>query len=222
MNSDERILEFYEYVRQQGFSKELLFTAENQNRFIETSVDGYREYPLFLHIFGGKYDETVFRRMMSVDFLSRLAGNTMAGIASSGYESVLLLEPPASNRVGMKEYVKVAKPADFLLLFKKPMYRLEDFEKYALRKREAYLDENTWYVYIFATKMACQHQGYGKKLLNLMLSYADDKKCRICLETNSAANVQMYEHFSFRVMEDDVYQGTLEHHVMLYPGQDIF
>lgn len=38
----------------------------------------------------------------------------------------------------------------------KNLYRLEEFEKYALEKRKPFLDEKTWYMYIFATSEDAQ------------------------------------------------------------------
>lgn len=213
--SENQIKEFYGFASEQGVSEYLFFRAGNYERYIETAVDGYNGYPLFLHVFGGKYDEKTLERMMSVDFMSRL--DTMAGIASSDHESVMMIEPPGTQKTGMMQYVRVADFGAYTLLFKPAMYRLEDFEKYALEKRKKFLDEKTWYIYLFATKKEFQGCGYGNKLMNTVLSFADDKGCNICLETNSEGNIAMYEHFGF-VSEDMSEYKDMKHCVMVYRG----
>ncbi len=214
-NIDTRIREFYEYAVQNGFSEDLFLQEENRERFVATALDGYRDYPLFVYVFGGKYDEKAFSRMMSIDIKSRLC--TTAGIASStDFESVMLIEPPRTKKTGMLQYVKVATPKSYSLLLEPAMYRQEAFERYALKMRKDFLDDKTWYMYIFATKKEYQHRGYGKKLMNVILPYAESKGFRICLETNHLDNITLYEHFGFELMSLSVYKDELEHCVMLY------
>lgn len=216
-NSNRFLQEFREYALQEGFLPEQLLQADNVERYVATSVDAYRDYPLFTRLFGGKYDAKTLRRMMSVDFRSRLA--TVAGIAGSGYGAVLLAEPPLTKKTGMAQYFKVAKVSDFGLLFHRTTYRQEDYEKFALTRRQPYLNEKTWYLYVFATRKDAQRQGYGKQLMQCMLSFADKRGYQICLETNLEKNVAMYEHFGFQLVDSSTYKGTLEHYVMVYTGK---
>ncbi|MCR5674077.1 MAG: GNAT family N-acetyltransferase [Lachnospiraceae bacterium] len=216
---EEHIRDFYGFAVAAGFAEDSFLSAANKERYIATSIDAYRDYPLFLHTFGKSYDEKTFRRMMTVDLKSRMHG--LAGISAGGdFESVMLIEPPGAKKVGMPQYVRVARPGDYTLLFKPAMYRLEDYEKYAGEKRKNWLDDTTWYIYVFATRKAAQRQGYGRKLMNLMLSYADRRDRRICLETNLADNVSMYGRFGFVSVSSSMYRDALEHYVMLYPGEE--
>ncbi|MCR5683980.1 MAG: GNAT family N-acetyltransferase [Lachnospiraceae bacterium] len=217
-NTDGYTEGFYDHCLQNGLSKEVFLSKDNIEKYIAASVDAYRDYPLFLHVFGGRYDEKTLGRMMSVDFRSRLG--VMVGIASGNeYESIMMIEPPLARKTGMAQYVKAANAADYSLIFKPAIYRQEDYEKFALNKRRAYLDEKTWYIYIFATRKEYQHKGHGKKLMNLMLSFADSTGSRLCLETNLSDNVGMYEHFGFKIMDSSTYKNALEHYVMLYTGK---
>ncbi len=217
-NISEPVRKFYDHARQLGFPEELFLSADNLDRYIGTSIDAYRDYPLFLHVFRGRFDEKTFCRMMTIDFRSRL--QTTAGIACSGsYESVMLLEPPGAKKVGMRDYVRVADAGAYTLLLKPVMYRLEGFERYARNKRAGLMDDKTWYIYIFATKKKFQRQGYGRKIMDVALSYADRNGCRICLETNLIDNIPMYEHFGFRRADSTYYQETLAHDVMLFEGR---
>ena len=215
VNDNPYIETLYDHITRSGISEECLFGKENLDSYMNTAIDAYRDYSLFRHIFRGDYDTEVFSRMMSVDFRSRL-GLTAGISCSDKYESVMLIEPPGSRKTGMKEYFNVARPEDYTLLLRPIIYRLESFEKFALEKRKGYLDDKTWYLYIFATQTGLQGMGYGKKLMELFLSFIDENGYRVCLETNDRENVGMYEHFGFITTESSQYQNTLEHYNMLY------
>ncbi len=214
-SSEDNIEEFYRHALSEGISKEQLFSSDNLKEYIDTSVDGYRKYPLFVDMFKGNYNEAVLSRMMNIDYKSRIG--RIAGIASSeNYESVMLLEPPCSEKVSMLQYFKIAKISDYMLYFRPSLHRQQNYEDYALSKRKPYLDEKTWYVYVFVTKGEFQRHGYGKKLMHVACSFADKTGTRICLETNQDANVAMYEQFGFKLKDTSVYKNRMDHFVMVY------
>ncbi len=211
----EHIKELYDFALRNDLQKDWFISRDNVDRFVETAVDAYRDYPLFCYVFGKEYDAATLSRMMSVDFRSRI-GMT-AGIASGNdFESVMLLEPPMTGKVGIIQYTKVAKPSDYPLLLKPSFYRQEAYESFARKKRQDHMDKKTWYLYLFATKKEYQKLGFGKKLMEMVRSFADENGCRICLETDLERNVAMYEHFGFRMMDASVYKDNLKHFVMLY------
>lgn len=210
---DRNLNEFYEYAEKQGFDKAAFLTKDNLDRYIDTSVDAYRGYPLFTSMFGGKYDEKALTKMMGVDFKSKL--KKMVGIASSiNYEAILLMEAPGAGRDSFLQYVKVAKAPDYAMLFKAPTYRQDAYEYFAWKKRKPYIDNKTWYIYVFATRQELQRMGYGKKLIACATSFAKEKGYKICLETNHSANVGMYEQFGFELKDASIYKRTLNHYVM--------
>ena len=214
-NSSGYIQELYDFAESKGIPEQCLFSEYNQEQYIRTAVDGYSKYSLFQHLFRGKYDNDVFTRMMSVDFRSRLG--IMAGLSDSEeFASVMLIEPPFSRKTGMGDYIRIARPGDFSLLFHGVVYRLEEFEKFALEKRKAYLDGKTWYLYIFATRQDAQGKGHGGKLLKLLRDFADERDYRICLETNDPDNVGLYEHFGYQLVDQSRYQDVLDHFDMVY------
>ena len=214
LRSDPYIRELYDFAARRGFSESTFFGRENQESYIRTAVDAYRDYALFRHVFQGQNDEKLFSKMMAVDFASRMA--VMAGLAASdAYESVMLLEPPGAKKTGMPDYFRAADLPSYTLLIHPEMYKLTAFEKYARKVREPFMDNKTWYLYIFATQKQYQNMGYGKKLMETVLSFADSKECRICLETNEPDNVELYRHFGFTQVHYARYQGKLGHYVML-------
>ncbi len=214
-NDSPYIRELYEFAVGHGVPEKCLFCKENLEEYIRTAVDGYSRYSLFQQVFRGNYEPAVFTRMMSVDFRSRL--DMMAGISDSEeFHSVMLIEPPLTRKTSMSDYFRIARPKDFSLLFHPVIYRLDEFEKFALEKRKPYLDEKTWYLYIFATREGEQGKGYGGKLLRILRGFADERGYRICLETNDPDNVGLYERFGYQLVDQSRYQDVLDHFDMVY------
>ena len=212
---DPHMRSLYRFAHKNGYQKNQFLTRRTCADFISTAVDAYQDYPMFLQVFNYHYDEKTFTRMLNVDFKSRM--ESLAGIASSeNFESVVLIESPAAKKVGMKQYIKTADLNGLMLLLKPSLSRLEKFEHFAEKERSPWMDGNTWYLYIFATRTDRQGQGHGKKLLKLLLDYSKYSKERICLETNLDSNVPMYEHFGFQTMAATEYKDHLKHYVMLY------
>ncbi|MBQ7077086.1 MAG: GNAT family N-acetyltransferase [Lachnospiraceae bacterium] len=216
-SSNKYLNELYDYARESGVSEIQFLSKDNISEFIKTSVDAYTNYPLFCNIFKGPVNRKTLSRMMLVDYKSRLHMDMIGGLTSSEkYEAVIMFEPPMTGKIGIREYMKVAKPLDYLMLLNPSFYRQEAYEDYSLEKRKPYLDDKTWYVYVFATKKECQRKGFGKPLINLLTSFAKEKGYRICLETDLKENVAMYEKFGFKLKDESVYKGNLNHYVLLY------
>ena len=212
--TDEYLGEFRDFCLKQGFPEEQFLSRDNLERFVETAVDAYSEYPLHLHVFDGAVDTGLLTRMMVIDMKSRL--DKTVGLCTGGCESVMLVEAPMTKKTGVLEYIREIDIHSLRLLIRQETLREEHFESYALKKRKPYMDDRTWYIYIFATKRAFQRQGHGKKLMHLMRSFADAHDYHICLETNKEANVAMYEAFGFQLMETTVYHHSVDHYVLRY------
>lgn len=209
------INELYEYASLMDIPKEGFINAKNLNEYVATAVDAYKGYSVFQYMYDGKYDEVELAQMLTIDYKSwidRIAGMSV----SQNYESIVLLEPPNAKRVGMLDYIRTATLPEFKLLFRPSLHRLEKFSKFALKLRKQFLDERTWYFYIFATRHDAQGKKYGKRLMNVLLSFAEDRNYRICLETNSDSNLSMYEHFGFKKMVSSCFNDSIVHYVMLF------
>jgi ribosomal protein S18 acetylase RimI-like enzyme len=216
-NDGEKIKELYDFCVNNGIPEDRFLSDGNLDRYIETSIDAYRNYPMFMYVFNGVYDKDTLERMLKVDFKSRM--KKMLGISNGNYESVILVEPPMAKRTGLMQYIKAADRSSYSLLLKAATYRQDTYEKYALKKRKPYVDEKTWYIYIFATKKSLQRMGYGKKLMKAVVGFANANGYRLCLETNASENVTMYERFGFKLMDSTIFKKRIWHYVMLYDGE---
>lgn len=212
--SKDYISELYAFFEDNGIDKNTFLTINNIDKYIETSIDGYSNYPLFLEIFNGKYNTKTLKKLMGIDYKSRL--ENAAGISSSSnYESVMIIIPPNAKKIGMSDYFKIASPSDYTLLINPYMYKQENYEKYSEEKRMPYINSNTWYIYVFATKKEFQRHGFGKRIMNLLLAYVDKNNYNLCLETDLDDNIAMYKDFGFNTVDMSVYKDTLNHYVMV-------
>jgi GNAT superfamily N-acetyltransferase len=57
------------------------------------------------------------------------------------------------------------------------------------------------YLYMLCVKEESQGKGIGGKLLRAILDDCDQKGLPIYLETETVENVQMYEHFGFKIVK---------------------
>lgn len=60
-------------------------------------------------------------------------------------------------------------------------------------------DPDAWYLFMLAVDASARGQGMVRRLLTPVLEVADATGVPVRLETNSARNVPLYEHFGFRV-----------------------
>ena len=214
LKTDNECLEFINYCLKNGIDNENILNLNNRDNFAKTISNAFNGYPVIEYSFNGRYKEKTFHRMLKIDFKSRI-GKTI-GIASKNFESTLLIEKSTAKKTGSFQYLKAIDLKSFYLLFKPATLRQNAFEKYAFKKRKKYIDDNTWYIYIFATKKEFQRQGYGKSLMNLVISFAKEYKYNICLETDLKDNIKIYENFGFRLVDSSIYKNCIEHFVFYY------
>ena len=183
-------------------------TNENLDRFVETAIDGFEGYPMFQYVFNGRFNAELLRRQIAIDL--RTGSGTVAGVTSSEqYESVMIISPPLVPEIGIIKYVRAIHPKDYPIFFKSATKRQVKYEKYAYKKREGFLDDKTWYIYIFVTKNRFKRQGYGKRLIKLIKDFADTNGYRLILETDLDENIAMYEKFGFSLQHCQVMSSDL-------------
>jgi ribosomal protein S18 acetylase RimI-like enzyme len=82
------------------------------------------------------------------------------------------------------------------------------FQEYANVVRQRAVPGQHAYLQILGIYPAYQGQGYAGGLLRPMLMRADREGLQCFLETQSAKNVALYEHFGFRVVEVGIIPGS--------------
>ena len=75
-----------------------------------------------------------------------------------------------------------------------------------VHKRLAPFDH--WYLLLLGTDPDIQGKGYASRLVRPMLARIDREKLPCYLETNLEADVSIYRHFGFRVLEESPIPGT--------------
>lgn len=107
----------------------------------------------------------------------------------------------------------------FKLIFKNSfgvVFRLLNYENYAMKLKKKYADENCWYLYSLTVHPQYQKTGLASKVIMPMLNFFDTTGQSCYLETNKRCNASMYEHFGFEIMENvNIPRTDIPHYAML-------
>ena len=211
--TNDYIEKFEKCCMQKGLQESNFMSSSNMDQYIRTVVDAFSDYPVWEEAFNHNVELDTAYSVMKTDLKSRL--NKTIGISTDHYESTILIEPPMTKKNGMLQYLTAVDFKSIPLLFHPAVLWLDKYEKFAYQKRQHYIDDKTWYIYIFTTQKKYQMQGYGKKLMEVVSSFAKENEYRIVLETDRLENVAMYEGFGFTLMDASIY-NNLNHYVMLW------
>jgi ribosomal protein S18 acetylase RimI-like enzyme len=88
------------------------------------------------------------------------------------------------------------------------MDRLEAFSAQVDAYHEKHLPTPHCYLFFIGVDPRSQGQGYGGMLIRPMLEWLDEKGMACYLNTQNEANIGLYEHFGFRVVEQVTLPGT--------------
>ena len=84
-----------------------------------------------------------------------------------------------------------------------------------MKLKENNSSSNDWYLYNLSVVKDKQGKGIASKLLKPMLQFLNEQNKGCYLETNKKANVNLYEHFGFRLMEEGmVPKSNVYHYAM--------
>ncbi len=180
----------------------------------------YENYPLCNYFSGGKYDEDDLKQSIQ----SNLNSIFNEGIIVTDSEEVngcALLLPPGFNGFSNLSFFW---NGGYKLIFRlriKTIYRMANFETFAMNLRKNYTNNEDWYLYNIFVNTNLKGKKISSKLIKPLLNYCKLHK-KICyLETNSDNNVPIYEHFGFKVMEKCLVPNSnnVQHYAMLFDGK---
>ena len=169
-------------------------------RFAMTLADGFSQYDLFKCICGKEYNHEKMQLFWAVS-LAILPENAICVADCKQVNSVLIYLRPQSKETNPISYIKAGGLKMLVKLGVGSIIRLLRFDVVAQRVAKRYKTANDGYLMAFATRIDKQGQGYGKPLIEALLSYLCVSGEGCYLETLKATNVDLYEHFSFQLKE---------------------
>ena len=190
-------------LARRAIEKEDLYIVQKKDidRLAEVAADAYRDYPLHNWFSKGKYDAKASELLMKVtlktmteDALIYADSEEMNGFAAwlpFGFEGSKTL--PFLKNGGLKLFLHSG--VGFI-------GRLLTYEKYAMGLKKEFTDNYDWYLFNLSVKQDAQGKGIASKLMRPMLRFCDDERMVAYLETNKEANVGLYRHYGFDLMEE--------------------
>ena len=74
----------------------------------------------------------------------------------------------------------------------------------AMNLKKRFTDHYDWYLFNLSIKKDAQGRGIASKLMRPMLQFCDDERMVAYLETNKEANVGLYKHYGFDLMNEEM------------------
>lgn len=195
----------------------LLSTSENNNvnlispknicRSLDSVALAYEDYSMFNYIVNDKSQAGSIKQIIQssimaskVDYIGLTFGENNAAVA-------IFIKPNYKGTPALPFLFK----GGLKLIFKHSLgivFRLLNYENYAMKVKEKYSDDNCWYLYSLTVHPDYQHKGFASKVMQPMLDFFDATEQSCYLETNKDSNIVMYEHFGFKLMEKGVIPNT--------------
>lgn len=183
------------------FKKCYIMQPDDVGRFAMTLADGFSQYDQFKQICGGTYDYEKMSIFWTVS-LALLPDDAICIADSKEVNSVLVYIRPNSKEATPLSYVRAEGLKMLYKLGIRSILRLLRFEAQADRVAKRHRTSNDGYLMAFSTRVDKQGQGYGKPLMEALLSYLDASGDGCYLETLKTTNIDLYRHFSFQLKEN--------------------
>lgn len=193
---------------------------EDLDRLADIASDAYQDYPLHNWFTGGKYDEKASKLIMQIS-LKTMTEDAVIYADSEEMNGFAVWLPIGFT--GSKTLPFLANGGLELILHSGPgiIGRLLTYENYAMNLKKGFTDNYDWYLYNLSIKKDAQGKGIASKLLRPMLQFCDDEKMVAYLETNKASNVDLYKHYNFELMKEELIpKTTVTHYAMVRQPQE--
>ena len=193
---------------------------EDLDRLADIAADAYQDYPLHNWFTGGKYDKRASKLIMQIS-LKTMTEDAVIYADSEEMNGFAVWLPIGFT--GSKTLPFLANGGLELILHSGPgiIGRLLTYKNYAMNLKKGFTDNYDWYLYNLSIKKDAQGKGIASKLLRPMLQFCDDEKMVAYLETNKASNVDLYKHYNFELMKEELIpKTTVTHYAMVRQPQE--
>ena len=192
---------------------------ERLEELSQTAADAYQDYPLHNWLTKGTYDPVASKLIMK------------ATLAAMVEDAVIYADSDALNGFAVwlpmgftgSKTIPFLKNGGIQLLMHSGLGivgKLLTYETFAMELKKKYTGHVDWYLYNLSVRKDAQGKGIARKLLQPMLTFCDDEKMNIYLETNKESNVFLYEHFAFELREtNQVPKSSVKHYAMVRSPQ---
>lgn len=196
-----------------------LVPEERLDELAEVAADAYRDYPLHNWFTDGTYDPLASKLIMKTTLLAMKE------------DAVIYADSPALN--GFAVWIPLGFTGSKTIPFLRHggvrlvlhsglgiIGRLLRYEMFAMKLKKKYTGHVDWYLYNLSVRGQAQGQGIARRLLQPLLTFCDDEKMQVYLETNKEANVDIYKRFGFGLREINAVPGSpVRHYAMVRDPQ---
>ena len=188
---------------------------ERLEELSEAAADAYQDYPLHNWLTKGIYDPVASKLIMQTT-LAAMKDDAVIYADSEELNGFAVWIPMGFT--GSKT-IPFLKNGGMKLLLHSGLGiigKLLTYETFAMKLKKKYTGHIDWYLYNLSVRKDAQGKGIAKKLLQPMLTFCDDEKMLVYLETNKESNVSLYERFKFELRETNMIRGSsIRHYSMV-------
>jgi ribosomal protein S18 acetylase RimI-like enzyme len=127
---------------------------------------------------------------------------------SANLEGIAVWMPSANYNMNMRSLLR-SVPLSVLLGFGLSAgFKMRAMGEYIDRVHKRLAPFDHWYLLVLGVDPLHQGKGYASRLVRPMLVRADQEELPCYLETNDEADVPIYRHFGFKVIEEGTIPGA--------------
>lgn len=186
----------------------LYIVPENRmDELAEIAADAYQDYPLHNWFTKGAYDPLASKLIMKTT-LAAMKDDAVIYADSEELNGFAVWVPLGFT--GSKTIPFLRNGGIRLILHSGLgiIRKLLVYETFAMKLKEKYTGHVDWYLYNLSVRQSAQGKGVASKLMNPMLTFCDDEKMIVYLETNKESNVPIYRHYRFELRETNKIPGS--------------
>lgn len=167
-------------------------------------TSGHRDYPAFRHVFPDPrrrvralrpfFEATVRDAVPFGRVLAVAQGDELAAVA-------VWLPPGAFPWTWRR---KLRATGAFLRVLRADWRAFGTFTRYGSNAEKAHPSDPHWYLVVLSVRPESQRRGFGSRLVEPALEWADADGLPCHLETSDRANVAFYGRFGFEVVEPEL------------------